>query len=436
MSKGIQSVSNSGGPSDETNEMKAGARITVYWPCEDYWYHGTVIRQSEPKMKVRYDVGDMEDVDQTNDLWHVLSPKILARDAEFQSKKRERIARLHVNARVSMYWALEGAHFQGTLKNIKSMDDPFAFNAKPHFIEYDDGDCEWTNLYFRKFMEVLAKTEKLEVGSRVCLWDTNTKLQHSGSIMKIDKSRKCPHKIKFDDRSKKMNWFNLNCESFDVLPKNDSPSKAQIERSRTIASKGVNLGVQKTRNPQTVKNDKSQKPPARAAPRLNDLQNLEQEPPQKAKAADVFKIPPRKVPLPRVLKKRKLSFLQDLKESEIGLGWKQARIKAKQEPQYESTVAKYCSICSKLCRENSLQATQCRHCFCQKCVKCYFSTGKGDYVCPQCKVPITPLIVVKSDEALAAVWFPQRTKLPPSRKDLSRVLKRVESLGVAQGDLP
>lgn len=46
---------------------------------------------------------------------------------------------------------MEKLYFTGTLDSIDSDEDIDEKDCKPHHIRYDDGDGEWTNLFFRKF---------------------------------------------------------------------------------------------------------------------------------------------------------------------------------------------------------------------------------------------------------------------------------------------
>ena len=85
-----------------------------------------------------------------------------------------------------------------------------------------------------------------------------------------------------------------------------------------------------------------------------------------------------------------------MKESDIGQGWKNARMQAKKEEEDQkrqpllvqqdksSTIlidrnkGPSCSLCANPCLEHSLQATKCQHCFCHACAQSYFSNGVGN----------------------------------------------------------
>ncbi len=123
-----------------------GARITVYWPGEDCWYHATVMghptrpmttnkaskKEGIPvteinhdhtnhKRKVHYDLGSAEDFEETMEQeWHILSRARLEKDLQFRKAKQNRVEQLKVGSRLSLYWPLEDTHFQGTLQEIKT----------------------------------------------------------------------------------------------------------------------------------------------------------------------------------------------------------------------------------------------------------------------------------------------------------------------------
>ena len=497
---------------------------------------------------------------------------------------------MHITSSPSTSGVRGGSATNGTTPTITTTTksyDPFQdAESKPHLIQYDDGDVEWTNLYFRKFSKVPTKSRTLQVGTRIALWDEVTKQSHEGSILKIEKQRKCPHQVEFDKgqpephqrkTQKKTTWLNLNVESFTVISKpkkaapsttvppskDDIPSPSATERRRATPDRSAirNHKVTTTATGSTTPQQHSKKKPSMPpnvvikGPRLKSpprskapvvpstpklvpklkpacpapqhqggvasLSKKTKKPQQEAvnvaaaaAAADADHAAPaaavsavkqmvkagQDLPAatthtttpgnrhshravlgveelrPKILRKRKSEFLQDLKESDIGQGWKHARVQAKKEEEehhheqqqplvlrdkaptilVDCNKTSYCSVCSKPCLETSLQATRCQHCFCHGCAQLYFANAGGNhknnkhkkiivmkdeyfYKCPKCKAPITPLVVVKSDEtpttasttSTTTLWFPHlatSNHSPPSRKTLVRVLQQVDAL--------
>jgi hypothetical protein len=315
-------------------DVRMGARVTVYWPAEDYWFHGAVIGTTKKStFSIRYDAGGVDELDDTTSKWQVLSKDVLARDSAHRWRKRERIKALKVGSYVTVYWPHEDAYFQGTIIQLKSIDNPYDTESNPHCISYDDGDNEWTNLYFRKFFVIQQDTQQLEVGLRINLWDKGKTQKSPGSIIKIEKDRACPHQVKFDDQRKGNGWFNLYVESFQVISQKDNSPRKQPPAKPTpkrMSSKKVHETIDIT---PILVTDQLEKPPVTSVSFPKLVKKRKNRDNHTLKSVEVQEIvPPDSAPLPKVLKKRKLEFLQDMNESDIGQGWKQMRIKAKEEP--------------------------------------------------------------------------------------------------------
>ena len=55
------------------------------------------------------------------------------------------VDKLHVGARISVWWTYEKRYYSGTIKRINET------TRKPYFIKYDDHDEEWTDLKKRYY---------------------------------------------------------------------------------------------------------------------------------------------------------------------------------------------------------------------------------------------------------------------------------------------
>jgi hypothetical protein len=244
--------------SPNTNEVKEGSRLTVYWSDDDQWYQGTAASapREDNLVRINYDEGGSSEwVDLATYRWSSLvddSPIKQAAD-EAMERKRERVQKLQVGSKVAVFWPHEKEFFTGTLTKIKDTDD-LHIHYKLHRIVYADGDKEWTNLFHRKFKRVKPKALRLKVGSRIFLCKG---MQNFGAIItKIKPGEARPHKIKYHKETRGEEWLNLYVHPFFEKP-----------------------------------------PRIKADPDLSSPTSI-------------------------VLKKRKREFLQDMPESEIGMGWK------------------------------------------------------------------------------------------------------------------
>lgn len=134
-------------------QLDVGVRVTVYWPGDDQWYKGTVVKRKKKnklKVLVKYDDGDVEWMDSTTTRYRGSSkPDIFLKEHTLSTeKKKQQIAKLHIGSRLSVWWPHEKQYYTGGLKKIRTLEN------QPHFIEYDDGDTEWTNLLHRKFWKL------------------------------------------------------------------------------------------------------------------------------------------------------------------------------------------------------------------------------------------------------------------------------------------
>jgi hypothetical protein len=134
--------------------------------------------------------------------------------------KRERIAKLGIGSRISIWWPKEKEYYSGTVSQIlEGIDGDKDATSKPHHISYDDGDEEWLNLLHHKFKRVNVKALRLHVGSYVFVYNESKKRSYRGRVTKIKPERARPHRVKYEDKRKGKEWLNLNVHPYlDVAP--------------------------------------------------------------------------------------------------------------------------------------------------------------------------------------------------------------------------
>lgn len=206
-----------GAGSPTGRELTIGTRVTVYWPDYDQWYKGTVVEEDlddKERLLIHYDDGDEAWMDTAQDRWrrsHKPSG-FLKEDTLGLIKQQGKLDRLNPGSRVSVYWPQFKEYYNGTVKKIE-FDEKSEFTL--YLIYYDDGDKEWANLLHRKFKNVKSKSERLEVGSRVSVWEEEEKTYYPATVTKI-KPERCgkPHKIRYDDKNRGKEWRNFHAEPF------------------------------------------------------------------------------------------------------------------------------------------------------------------------------------------------------------------------------
>mmetsp|Transcript_18889 Transcript_18889/g.31236 ORF Transcript_18889/g.31236 Transcript_18889/m.31236 type:complete len:241 (+) Transcript_18889:50-772(+) len=127
-------------------KFDVGRRVLVYWAEDDDYFEGTVTWRGRKRQRgqvfVDYDDGDGEWVD-------VQKRKVKLADSDDSRGRthasRVDVSNIYVESRVSVWWPAEEEYFDATVTDI---DDS---NYTPFFLEYDDGDSEWTNLAYRTF---------------------------------------------------------------------------------------------------------------------------------------------------------------------------------------------------------------------------------------------------------------------------------------------
>jgi len=124
----------------EHPDCNVGSRIAVYWSDDDEYYSGQIkfVQKKKQRVFVEYDDGDSE--------WVDLKKSKVKPDVSASGRNVDAILKAVVQgSRVSVWWPAEKKYFPAEVRKI------VASKPKHHFLVYDDGDEEWTNLAFRKF---------------------------------------------------------------------------------------------------------------------------------------------------------------------------------------------------------------------------------------------------------------------------------------------
>ncbi|CAB9518578.1 helicase [Seminavis robusta] len=120
-----------------------GSRVAVYWSDDDEYYEGVVTReQKDGTFHVRYDDGESEWVSPDAFQFKFLKD---GKSAKLDNGKVELLAKLAKGTRVAVWWPSEEEYFNATV--MKICND----NVNPHYLWYDDGDSQQTNLLYTKF---------------------------------------------------------------------------------------------------------------------------------------------------------------------------------------------------------------------------------------------------------------------------------------------
>jgi hypothetical protein len=137
---------------EELNSVKVGTRLSIWWSGEKRFYTGTVTKFDKASCKhfVEYDDGDAE--------WTMLNRRkarlvngkasVTSLPGDSSVSKPE----YRTGTRVSVWWPAEGQFYSGIVTKINEQD------SRPHYIEYDDGDKEWTHLGRRKTRTITGGT--------------------------------------------------------------------------------------------------------------------------------------------------------------------------------------------------------------------------------------------------------------------------------------
>jgi hypothetical protein len=96
--------------------------------------------------------GDMVKVVKEESSVTKMKPRLNHSDIIDITVEPEDAGKIEVNSRVLVWWTYEKRYNSGTVDRIKvNSSDP-----DPHYILYDDGDREWTNLCHRDFKHIEA----------------------------------------------------------------------------------------------------------------------------------------------------------------------------------------------------------------------------------------------------------------------------------------
>lgn len=128
------------------SDLEIGTGVTVYWPDDDQWYKGALSDldpRDDNRVLVEYDDGDIKWMNLATTRWRrsTKPDTFIKQDTVKLRSKREKIAKLEVGSRISIWWAHDKEFFTGTLKKIRALKDgEDEMTNKPHYVCYDDGD--------------------------------------------------------------------------------------------------------------------------------------------------------------------------------------------------------------------------------------------------------------------------------------------------------
>ena len=141
-----------------------------------------------------------------------LPKKCIKYDTAVLEKEKKQVSFLKAGTRISVWCSCDQEFYAGTLEtNLLELElGSNANNHKPHRIQYDNGDSEWTNLKYRKFKRVEPKVGRLNLGSRVSVYNEEEKRYLCARVTKIKPGRARPHRVKYNKSGKK--------KEFDIEP--------------------------------------------------------------------------------------------------------------------------------------------------------------------------------------------------------------------------
>lgn len=193
-------------------------RISVYWPDDDEYYEGVATKKKRRKNKlyVEYDDGEREWLDLHKTTIRILQDtKSSSHDSSGTGKINTQAKGLKVGSRVSIWWPAEKEYFDAKVARIVHSQNC----KKPHFVEYDDGDSEWINLYFRNF-KILSSVADLEPGSRISVWWDAENTFYEATVKKILTHETNviarPHFLEYEDGDSE--WTDLSLRLFTLCP--------------------------------------------------------------------------------------------------------------------------------------------------------------------------------------------------------------------------
>ncbi|CAJ1960408.1 unnamed protein product [Cylindrotheca closterium] len=319
----------------QTEVLQIGMKITCYWPDDDQWYKGTVAEKiDDDRFKISYDDGDEGEISAKEDKWRRSLHNYIKENTQKDEKKQALIDRLEMGSRISVYFPHEKEYYAGSLAKKRKV----SAQKGRHRIKYDDGDTEWTDLLFRKFKRIAKKSEQLEVGSRVAVYDEERNKNYHATVVQIKPEKARPHKVKYDKESRGKEWLNLHVHPFlDVV---------------------VECRDEKKRKGDSLDGDRPIKSKRR------DNTQVEQEMQQDNEAEQES--------IPQEAGAHSTSHVQ--RETQQHNETEQVTVPASEE---------HCALCKT--RADVPYATSCHHIFCEQCIADHIH-GHGK--CPFCKIPI------------------------------------------------
>ncbi|CAJ1937277.1 unnamed protein product [Cylindrotheca closterium] len=145
----------------QPSTVMVGDTIWVHYEDDDWWYKGRVLASTQNYnaqsnhrqglVTVQWEDDKYNDSQEALDVnnngdaycWGVDNDP----NANFNQEKEELVSTLNIGCQLSIYWPAEQESFPGTLTKM----DKSRKEKDIHYIEYEDGDCEWLNLNQRRF---------------------------------------------------------------------------------------------------------------------------------------------------------------------------------------------------------------------------------------------------------------------------------------------
>ena len=157
---------------NDNDAVKVGSRVAVYWSGDDEFYDGMVTRHHKKhrnRFYVEYDDGDSEWIDlrrrkyRRSDLHSAKTkqdsvraiagrPSTRHEEKVTHRKRLGNVSKLSAGSRVSVWRSKGREYFKGTVVSIDPITSSASESDQPHYVVYDDGDSEHTNLARRKFI--------------------------------------------------------------------------------------------------------------------------------------------------------------------------------------------------------------------------------------------------------------------------------------------
>jgi hypothetical protein len=215
-----------------------GDRVSVFFPKDKVWEDGEVIGCNGIQHLIWWDHDhEKEWLDLSAYQWKKSSKSAREKKLE-DAAKRKKVESLKVGSKISVFWPKEKKFFLGKVERIN-----FG-KKKPHYILYDDGDKEHTDLFFRSFKTEDGRFDNLKPGSKICIWNVNCAQFLEATVVRINPTETYPHLIQYGKFSTSQEWVNLMDHEFyqrgivEVKPKKEVTEEPACSSTRMYAGRG------------------------------------------------------------------------------------------------------------------------------------------------------------------------------------------------------